>query len=232
MTIPGRLAASLALLSFASGCTDVLTFLKLGDVFTSAMTGNTALLAIAAGRGEMLAASRSLTALLGFMVGVAAAAAAADFGRAGRSEGWCFRRLLLLEVIFLAGCATLWSLSSDPPPRVALYAIILLSAVSMGIQGVAARRINSAGISTIVFTSVLITLVASLSAALGRRGTAAAPASMKGHIAAFAAYGFGASLVGAMASYIPVVLIWLPLAAVLAAFGCTFPTPDLERSAS
>ena len=33
------------------------------------MTGNTALLAIALARGQMLAASRSLTALVGFMLG-------------------------------------------------------------------------------------------------------------------------------------------------------------------
>jgi uncharacterized membrane protein YoaK (UPF0700 family) len=48
----GRLG--LASLSFASGCTDVLTFLKLGNVFTSAMTGNTALLAIELGREILL----------------------------------------------------------------------------------------------------------------------------------------------------------------------------------
>jgi Protein of unknown function (DUF1275) len=41
----GNKALGLAWLSFASGCTDVLSFLELGDVFTSAMIGNTALLA-------------------------------------------------------------------------------------------------------------------------------------------------------------------------------------------
>ena len=55
-------ALDLACLSLASGCTDVMTFLNLGDVFTSAMTGNTALLAIAIGRGQLLAASRSQAA--------------------------------------------------------------------------------------------------------------------------------------------------------------------------
>src|SRR5271154_6702910 len=63
----------LAWLSLASGCTDVLTFLKLGDLFASAMTGNMALLALAIGRGQMLAASRSFTALLGFTLGAALA---------------------------------------------------------------------------------------------------------------------------------------------------------------
>jgi uncharacterized membrane protein YoaK (UPF0700 family) len=47
-------------LSLASGCTDVLSFLKLGDLFTSAMTGNIALLAISIGRGGVLAASQHL----------------------------------------------------------------------------------------------------------------------------------------------------------------------------
>ena len=45
---------SLVFLSLASGCTDVLSFLKLGNVFTSAMTGNTALLAIALGQGQVV----------------------------------------------------------------------------------------------------------------------------------------------------------------------------------
>src|SRR5438067_6842855 len=57
-------------LSLASGCMDVLSYLSLGDVFTSAMTGNTALLAIAIGHGSLLAASRSLCALVAFILGV------------------------------------------------------------------------------------------------------------------------------------------------------------------
>jgi uncharacterized membrane protein YoaK (UPF0700 family) len=36
----------LALLGLASGSTDVMAFLMLGNIFTSAMTGNTALLVI------------------------------------------------------------------------------------------------------------------------------------------------------------------------------------------
>jgi uncharacterized membrane protein YoaK (UPF0700 family) len=228
----GRLAVSLALLSFASGCTDVLTFLKLGEVFTSAMTGNAALLGVAIGRGELLAASRSLTALLGFMLGVAVASVIDGFGRAEPRQGRSLRRLLLAEIVLLAGCASLWGASGDPIPRSALYIIILLSAISMGVQGVAARRISSSGVNTIVFTSVLVTLVGSLSGALARGGTAAAVASMRGHLAAFAAYGFGASLVGALASHFPVVLVWLPMAAVLLALGSTYPTRDLERSPS
>lgn len=42
----------LAWLSVAAGCTDVLSFLGLWDVFTSAMTGNPVLLGIALGPRE------------------------------------------------------------------------------------------------------------------------------------------------------------------------------------
>src|ERR671918_41811 len=66
---------SLVFLSLASGCTDVLSFLRLGNVFTSAMTGNTALLAIALGQGQLFAAMRSLMALIGFIIGIAVATA-------------------------------------------------------------------------------------------------------------------------------------------------------------
>jgi uncharacterized membrane protein YoaK (UPF0700 family) len=48
----GRHDLTLALLAFASGTTDVLSFLALSGVFTSAMTGNTALLGLAAGQGQ------------------------------------------------------------------------------------------------------------------------------------------------------------------------------------
>ncbi len=123
----------LAWLSLAAGCTDVLSFLKLGDLFTSAMTGNTALLAIAIGRGQVLAASRSLTALLGFTLGVALATVVYASWHAQQDARRGLRRLLLLELVFLGGCAALWSASPDPVQGGALYAVIVLSALSMGI---------------------------------------------------------------------------------------------------
>ena len=48
----------LALLGFASGSMDALAFFNLGEVFPSAMTGNTALLGLALGQGHVIAASR------------------------------------------------------------------------------------------------------------------------------------------------------------------------------
>ena len=65
----------LALLGFASGIMDALAFFNLGEVFPSAMTGNTALLGLALGQGHVVAASRPFVAFVGFLTGAAAAAA-------------------------------------------------------------------------------------------------------------------------------------------------------------
>ncbi len=217
----GRSSLGLACLSLASGCIDVLSFLKLGDLFASAMTGNTALLAIALARGEMLPASRSLTALLGFMLGASLATLMHVPGRAQQNTPRRLRTLLLLEIVLLGGCAALWSVSPDPIQGAALYSVILLSAVSMGIQGVAARQINVSGISTIVFTSVLISMVMSITAKLADHDNPSGlPPSTKAHIGTFAAYLGGAALAAIMVSRQLGWLVWIPMAAVLLSLCC------------
>jgi uncharacterized membrane protein YoaK (UPF0700 family) len=220
----------LASLSFASGCTDVLTFLKLGNVFTSAMTGNTALLAIEIGRSDMAGASRALMALLAFTLGVALAAriSTARQGRAGAHRA--FRQLLLLELIFLTACVLLWSASPDPVRGAAVYGIILLSAISMGIQALAAGSIHS-GINTIVFTSVLVRAVASIAGALSRPSEASPSlASVRPDLGTFAAYVCGALLASTLAWYFFRALIWVPVAAVVCALAVSELAGKLERS--
>src|SRR5215475_13863369 len=69
----GKLAAMglvLTALAMASGVTDVASFVTLGNVFTSAMTGNAALLGIALSQGRTLLALHSFAALVGFTAGV------------------------------------------------------------------------------------------------------------------------------------------------------------------
>src|SRR6266700_1625349 len=89
----------LAALAMASGVTDVTTFLSLGDVFTSAMTGNTALLGIALSQSQIVSATHSLSALLGFALG-AALGAAINFRKRRYDVGalQIVRLLLLMEI--------------------------------------------------------------------------------------------------------------------------------------
>src|SRR5882724_1882805 len=210
----------LALLSFASGATDVLAFIKLGHLFTSAMTGNTALLAIALGQGHVAAAGRSLTALLGFALGVALATIVN--ARRAQPSGPPFdpSRLLLLELLFLVSSTALWNASPEPIEGGALYVVVLLSALSMGIQAVAARTVNVSGISTIVFTSGVIRIVTAVTGAVaGSASSAASPPNMASELAAFLAYGCGALMVGVMASWQVWLVLWIPTAAVILALA-------------
>jgi uncharacterized membrane protein YoaK (UPF0700 family) len=206
---------NLACLSLVSGCIDVLSFVELKDLFASAMTGNTALLALATSRGDWLAASRSLSALLAFGLGVALGTVMHTSKHQSTRSG--IRWLLVLELIFLAGCSILWSASSRPVEGSALYAVIVLLALSMGIQAVTARSINSLGINTVVFTSALIRIVISATGALRRRAALASLSNIGPDLGTLAAYGCGAAVAGMLVSHHLVMLIWFPAAAVLVA---------------
>ena len=211
----------LAFLALASGSSDVIAFLTLGTVFTSAMTGNTALLGIAISKGTILAASQPAAALFGFVVGVAVATIVLDPGHAAARPAQALRNLLLVEVACLGSFALVWQIDGHPAEGAAGYALILLSATGMGIQGVAARHINVAAVSTIVFTSTLLTIVASATAILLRRSDG--PDSWRPtrrQVAIFLAYLTGAALAGLMIRQTIPLLPWLPATAAVLALLC------------
>ena len=214
--------------------TDVTSFLTLGDVFTSAMTGNTALLGIALSQGRILSATHSFSALVGFSLGASLAAALyLKYLRRPNRPGSLavIRPLLLTELICLGLFAAILTLAGSPGENVVLYALILLSAIGMGIQGVAARHINSPGINTIVFTSTLVSIAVSLTGLLmDRSGGDNVRSDTKRQIWAFLAYGLGALLAGILAGPAPRVAAWIPILAVVAALGCYEAAARAERS--
>jgi len=218
----------LAWLSLVSGCVDVLSFVKLGDLFASAMTGNAALLALATSRGDWLAASRSLSALLAFALGVALATVISTSWHQGARGG--LRRLLVLELIFLGGCSVLWSASLHPVQSGALYAVIVLLALSMGIQAVVARSINLRGINTVVFTTALIRIVISATNALRYGNALASLTNIRPDLGTLAAYGCGVTVAGVLVSNHIGTLIWFPTAGVLLALGFSEVVGKQERS--
>jgi uncharacterized membrane protein YoaK (UPF0700 family) len=154
----------LGLLSFASGSTDVMAFLALGNTFTSEMTGNMALLAIAIGQGQLVSALHSFLALLGFVFGVVLATAIYDPRRT--PARLVLRPLFALEIACLGGFVAVWYFVDRSVEGWGLEALILLSATAMGIQGVVARHINAPGINTIVFTSTLVAIIMSITGAV------------------------------------------------------------------
>ena len=211
-----RMDLILALLTFASSITDVLSFLALSNVFTSGMTGNTALLGLAVGQGQIFTASHSASALAGFVFGVACGAfcSGTPIERAGLGG------LLALEALCLGAYCAVWAAFEHPAGSLAIYVLIALSATGMGIQTVAARRINVPGIPTVVFTTTLTNIVMAGTAAIARR----MPLSFdtKRQIGIFAIYLAGATLAGALASGHLGGLAVLPLIAVLSALAIEY----------
>jgi uncharacterized membrane protein YoaK (UPF0700 family) len=211
----------LSALAFAAGATDVMAFLTLSGVFTAAMTGNMAFLGIAASRADWTSAVLSLSALAGFVAGVAVAAALYGAEPSRERQWTTIRSLLLLEIAGLVVFAVAWTLADHPIAGVPLYCIILLSAFCMGIQSVAARHINVPGVNTIVFTITLVGVIARLTRAAAREtALAAPPGSAARQSAVIAAYAFGALLAGVVIWFSNALLPWLSVAAVAVAIAC------------
>lgn len=183
-----RRNAVLGLLSLASGGVDALSFLALG-VFTSAMTGNAALLGIALGQARLADASRSVLAFAGFAVGVAAASAA---------QKWRPRSILLVETALLGGFAGLWPLlvtSLHSPTALSpnsLPGLTVLAGVAMGMQSAVARRLDAPGVNTVVFTTTLTEIVAALTGAAVGHASRRIEAKTWRQIGAFLLYLAGA----------------------------------------
>src|SRR5262249_10539668 len=105
--------AMLLILTWAAGAVDAVSYLGLGHVFTAMMTGNTVLLGLALAQGELLAAGRSILALLGFALGVTVGATIVERDESESEWPRAVTAALGLEAAILAVFAVVWHLK-DP----------------------------------------------------------------------------------------------------------------------
>jgi len=151
----------LLLLTWAAGSVDAVSYLGLGHVFTAMMTGNTVLLGMAIGQGQVLAALRSVTALGGFCLGAAVGALIVE--REKKQQEWptAVTGALALEAIALGLFTIAWHV--DPARSGGtLHVLILLSGLAMGIQAAAVRRLGVPGIATTYITGTITSLMVDL----------------------------------------------------------------------
>jgi len=217
------------LLAWAAGSVDAIGFLGLNRVFTANMTGNTVLLGLALGQGRGLAAWSNVIALVGFCIGVAFGAAVAAGG--GKSGDWDRPVTLAIfwEAMALAAFTLLWHLTPGGAgrPPAALYSLIALSALAMGIQSAAVRRLNLPGVATTYVTGTMTTLIAGVTSKLRRAVSgpatsgptaeaAAAPRSGNTRLqaAVLVTYGLAALASGLFQTHVPWLVAVLPLVAV------------------
>jgi uncharacterized membrane protein YoaK (UPF0700 family) len=162
-------------LTFASGATDVASYTRLGNVFTSVMTGNIVLLGLAVARHSLTLASHSLVSIAGYITGVAggtriahgfrvagtAADSGADEGRASGLPGhvgWA----LLAELILLCGLTVGWEIDGASPAGWAQFCLLAVAATAMGVQASAVKYMGLSEVSTTYLTGTLTGLVSSL----------------------------------------------------------------------
>ena len=200
----------LALLSFAAGSMDAIGFLTLGNVFTSAMSGNAILLGLALGQGRISAATHSLAAFVGYVVGVVIATLPLQMPKHG------IERALALECLFLAAFAGLWITFRGPVSPLEIYALIILSSIAMGLQGAVGRAIRIPGIPTIVITRTLTAIIGTVAERLlaGDRPIFTAPTSLQ--VGTFLAYLASAAVTGFAVSRYSTATALIPLMCALA----------------
>jgi uncharacterized membrane protein YoaK (UPF0700 family) len=148
-------------LTLTTGAVDAASFLVLGNVFSSVITGNLVLLGLAAGTGRAELAVHSGVALAGYMVGVAAGAPLAA-RRHDASGTWppSVTVTLAVELVILVAFSVGWELAGTHPAGGAQLALVAVLAAAMGMQSAAVRHLGQ--MSTTYLTSTLTALVAGL----------------------------------------------------------------------
>jgi uncharacterized membrane protein YoaK (UPF0700 family) len=226
-------------LTFASGAADVASFTRLGDVFTSVMTGNIVLWGLAAARGSLTLFGHAAVSIAGYIVGVAgatwiahglrAASPDQDQGRAAGAPGHVVRALLA-ELVLLAGFAAGWVVCGASPAGWAQFCLLATLAAAMGMQSCAVRDMGLAEVSTTYLTGTLTGLVASLA-----RPGQDTPHGLRrfGVLIGLAA---GAGLCGLLVATAADVVPLLPLGALVFALGLGWrsgwPWPGSGRAAA
>ena len=157
------------LLTFASGASDVTSFTRLGNVFTSVMTGNITVFGLSLARGSASLALHTAVAFAGYVTGVAAGTLVGRY-RADRTsvepdgERWPAHMTLTLaaELTLLAGVLAGWEATGSRPAGWAQYAILAAAACAMGIQSAAVVQLKLGNVSTTYLTGTLTGLVSAV----------------------------------------------------------------------
>jgi uncharacterized membrane protein YoaK (UPF0700 family) len=198
------------LLTLTTGAVDAGSFLGLGKVFSSVITGNLVLLGIAAGTDGSALAVRAGVALVGYSAGVMLGAPiAARREDSGSTWPRSVTITLAVELAILVAFTIGWELAGGRPEGYTQLPLVALLAAAMGMQGAAVRQLGQ--MSSTYMTSTLTGVLASLAT---RSKVDGLPRSL----GVLAAIVIGAIAGGAVVKLAPAwlpVLVLVPLGAVV-----------------
>ena len=178
----------IGLLTFASGCVDVVTLMMIGGAFTSVITGNLIFVGRAIGTTALTPAVHAILAVAGYILGVAAgsrlrlsfsrdrpARGHSAGGRSSLAQPWppSATQVLAAECVLLAALNVAWIGYGAAPPALATDLMLTVAALALGMQGAAARGIEG-NPSTTYMTGALTALVEALSTGRHRSADASA----------------------------------------------------------
>ncbi|HWG25561.1 YoaK family protein [Actinospica sp.] len=209
-TRPGHLRLVVGLLTFASGCGDVVALMALGGAFTSVITGNLIFVGRAVGTRSLSPALHAAIAVIGYMAGVAIGSMLTRFpGRSAPPTAAGSRRA---TTIFVAECCVLvavnavWLGYHADPPTAVRDSLLTAMAGALGMQSAAARGLEGAP-STTYMTGALTNLVMALATGRWRQ---ADPSAAIGLVALVA----GAACSAAIVTYARSAALLPPLVAL------------------
>jgi uncharacterized membrane protein YoaK (UPF0700 family) len=151
----------LVVLTLTTGALDAVSYLRLGKVFSSVITGNLALLGIASGQRDATLAMNAGLALAGYACGVLAGGILAGTPEEGQPV-WPVQvtRALAVEFCMLAAFSGEWLAVGGHPAGPSRLALLMLAAAAMGMQSAAVRRLGQ--MSTTYLTSTLTGVLTAL----------------------------------------------------------------------
>jgi uncharacterized membrane protein YoaK (UPF0700 family) len=157
MTPETRLNFTLPLLLYiataTTGLIDAISYLALGHVFTANMTGNVVFLAFAVAGAPGLSITRSLTALVSFLIGALIGGRAAARLSERVRPNWITTALIMESVLLLvATLAAAINFRNSSGSALPLYSIIVLTALAMGIRNATVRKMAIPDLTTTVLT--------------------------------------------------------------------------------
>ncbi len=136
-----RSAAEELILTFAAGATDAVSFMALGNVFASVMTGNIVLFGVSAGRRHATLAVHAGIAFLGYVTGTVSGTRVWLEGRDAAQRRQGETAAFATELVLLLGLLVGWELTSGRPAGTTALLLLALASTAMGIQSAAVRRL-------------------------------------------------------------------------------------------
>ena len=197
------------LLTLTTGAVDATSFLALGKVFSSVVTGDLALLGIAVGVGGSALAARAGVALIGYSAGVMAGAPIT--ARSSRGPGaWpvAVTHTLMAETAVLVVFTVVWETVGGHPTGGLQVVLVLMLAGAMGMQSVAVRKLGQ--MSSTYLTSTLTGVLAGLATGGRPEGFSR---SLGALVAIIAGAAIGAALVENTPVLVPIAVL-VPITAV------------------